>query len=963
MNRGLWLFGSIAVLAVFGRMRRPLVMVPGKAYKPVKTNSNPVRASFSIKSRSVKGNFDSSTQALWLRIKFEFRHVVFDPAFYILCLCTLVMLLLVVAEPKGMFGNGYWPVSQHMISMGREALKLLGLIVITYYSAEIVWREKGCQMNEIMDSLPISNFIIWLSKLLAVCAVIVALVTVTSVFLICYQLLNDYHHIELGQYLISMFYFTALPMLMMACLALFCQGLAPNKYAGMSLFGLFILIDLALPMLGVEHNMLRFSHSPTWQYSDMNGYAGSIAKHSIFMLYWASITLCLVIISYGLWQRGPSTSIVSRVKNIKHSLSLTSRYSMALSLALFVIFGGVIYYNTYVLNAFFSKPQMQAMHAEYEKRYRQYQGMPIPTMTSLKANVAIYPQSQRLEINANIVFRNNTDQPISRFLVSIPGYNGVLDNVKGYSDVTFELQIAGGKLLEPEGPLNTHWFELTTPIQPREQRRGIFKTVREQQGFSHDTSALRILENGSFFQNSEVFPRYGYVTAEQLIAPEVRKKFALPEQPRANDLYDAEHYDSSIGESVLGINDGYLNFEVIVSTSIEQIAIAPGYLTRQWTENDRAYFHYKMDKPIANYFAFFSGQYEIETAQHNGVDLAVYYHSPHGMNVQRIMQAMKDSLDFYSAQFGPYQHTQMRVVEFSGPDNFGQDFPTVIAYSEASGFIHDQRNPDHNDQVYWFIAHEMAHQWWGAQLVGANVQGSTVLSETLAQYSAYALVQRTFGRQKVADMLEYELDRYLRGRSRETISERPLIREENQAYLHYNKGAIVMMSLMELLGEDRLNKGLKTFLTTFKSEQSVYPTTIDLMKHIKQGASDYEVNVINDLFGEIYLYDIAITDTKIEKNENGEFLITVRVNGLKHQADVHGKDQTINLDEQFDIALFNMQDDRLKQTPLYLGKHRIRSGENIIRIISQTKPTFIRIDPFVHFIDRDITDNYSSISF
>jgi len=827
-----------------------------------------------------------------------------------------------------------------------------------------IWRKnvKPEEVNEIMDSLPISNFNIWLSKLLAVCVVIVSLITLTSLFLICYQLLNDYHHIELGQYLVSMFYFTALPMLMMTCLAFFCQVLAPNKYAGMSLFVLFILMDFALPMLGVEHSMVRFSHSPTWHYSDMNGYAGSIAKHSIFMLYWASVTLCLVVISYGLWQRGPATRIVSRVKTLKYSLSSASRYSMALSVALFVILGGVIYYNTFVLNPYFSKPQMQAIHAEYEKRYQHYKDMPTPTMKSLKANVAIYPQTQRLEIDAELVLSNNTTQPIFRFLVSIPGYNGVLDNVKGYSDVTFDLEIEGGKLLELDGPLNTHWFELKTPMQPGEQRRGIFKTVREQQGFSHDASTLRILENGSFFQNSEVFPRYGYVTAEQLIAPEVRKKFALPAQPRANDLYDAEHYGRSMDETVLGINDGYLNFEAIVSTSKEQIAIAPGYLTRQWTENDRAYFHYKMDKPIANYFAFFSGLYEIRTEHHKGVDLTVYYHLQHGMNVHRIMQSMKDSLDFYSAQFGPYQHTHMRVVEFPGPDNFGQDFPNVIAYSEASGFIHDQRNPNHNDQVYWFIAHEMAHQWWGAQIGGANVQGGSVLSETLAQYSAYALMQRTFGRQKVADMLEYELDRYLRGRSRETISELPLMREENQAYLHYNKGAIVMMALMDLLGEERLNKRLKSFLTAFKSEQSAYPTTLDLMKYIKQGASYYESSVINDLFAEIYLYDIAIADTTIERGENGGYQVNVRINAQKQQADVLGEDKNINLDEQFDIALFNIADDGLQRDPIYLGKHRIRSGENIIRINSPTKPNFIRIDPFVHFIDRDITDNYSSLS-
>lgn len=962
MNRLLWLSIAVAVLTIIARLNKPLQMSYVGGTKGEKADDEVPQTAFSEQAMFLKGDNDRSVQALWLRIKFEFKFVIFDPAFYLLCGSTLILLLLVLAEPRGMFGNDYWPVTQHMIDMGRNALSLLGFVVITYYSGEIVWREKNCQIDEIINSLPLSHFNLWLSKLLALFAVILALITVTTVFLISYQISQGYQQIEIGQYLLSMYYFTALPLLMMACLSFFCQIIAPNKYAGMAIFVLFILLDFALPLLGVEHSMLRFSHSPDWQYSDMNGYGNSVVKHSVFMLYWAALTLCLVIVSFGLWRREPASKFIKVLAYLRHSLPLSGRYVLGVSLVVFITSGAAIYYHTNIINSYYAKDELLAMHAEYEHRYQQYKDMPIPTMTSLKANVAIYPHSQQLEIDSQLVLSNNSAVPIQRFLVSIPGYNSILDQEKGYSPVDFELHIAGGGLLTRDGPLNTHWFEFDTPLLPGEQRTAVFRTKRSHQGISHNQSGLRILQNGSFFQNSEVFPRYGYIAAEQLLAPEQRKKFDLPALPRAHDLNDSSQYQNSILETVLGINGGELEFEATVSTASGQTAIAPGYLTRHWSENGREYFHYKMDKPIANYFAFFSGYYETIKAQHTGVELSVYFHPGHGMNVQRIMQSMKDSLDYYSSQFGPYQHKQMRVVEFAGPDNFGQAFPNVIAYSEASGFIHDQRQPGQNDQLYWFIAHEMAHQWWGGQVDAANVQGGTVLVETLAQYSAYALMQSTFGKQKVADMLEYELDRYLRGRSRETIEELPLMREENQAYLHYNKGAIVMMSLLDLLGEKSLNNALKNFLNDASSNKGNYPTTLDLLQHIKRHASPIESIKIDELFGQIILYDLAVTDAKVSKGDKEQYQITVNIVAHKINADVHGQDQRLAMNEVIDIALFKQDDEQMPKQRVYLGAHQIKSGDNRIIITTNELPSSIRIDPFIRFIDRDIRDNSKVIA-
>ena len=83
-----------------------------------------------------------------------------------------------------------------------------------------------------------------------------------------------------------------------------------------------------------------------------------------------------------------------------------------------------------------------------------------------------------------------------------------------------------------------------------------------------------------------------------------------------------------------------------------------------------------------------------------------------------------------------------------------------MPYSESIGFIANLEHPDDIDFVFYVVAHEMAHQWWAHQVVGANMQGATLLSETLAQYSALMTMEKEYGRDTMRKFLQYEMDNY-----------------------------------------------------------------------------------------------------------------------------------------------------------------------------------------------------------
>ncbi|MGB2988086.1 MAG: hypothetical protein WBE26_19635, partial [Phycisphaerae bacterium] len=171
-------------------------------------------------------------------------------------------------------------------------------------------------------------------------------------------------------------------------------------------------------------------------------------------------------------------------------------------------------------------------------------------------------------------------------------------------------------------------------------------------GFVNSGSNTLIVENGTFFDNLEYIPCVGYTREHELVDPDDRKEYDLPPRARMAPVDDLEARRNTPFSHAAD----RITFEAVVSTSRDQVAIAPGYLQRERTEGDRRYFHYKMDAPIFNMYAFLSGRYEIKRDKWNDVDIAIYYHKDHGYNVDRMIDSIKKALDYYTANFSPYQH-------------------------------------------------------------------------------------------------------------------------------------------------------------------------------------------------------------------------------------------------------------------------------------------------------------------
>jgi len=399
-------------------------------------------------------------------------------------------------------------------------------------------------------------------------------------------------------------------------------------------------------------------------------------------------------------------------------------------------------------------------------------------------------------------------------------------------------------------------------------------------------------------------------------------------------------------------------YETTISTSLDQIALAPGDLMEEWIEGDRRYFHYKTDAPILNLVAFISADYEVvRDTWNDDVAIEVYYHPDHPYNVERLIAATKRSLDYFTTEFGPYQYRHARIVEvpnYVGLTAYG--LAGTIPFSESWGFIMRVGDGD-IDMVSDVTAHEMAHQWWNHQVVPADVQGATLIAETLAQYSALMVTEREVGPDQIRRFLRYELDQYLDFRSREQDAELPLLLVENQPYIHYWKGSMIMYALQDYVGEEAINRALRRFRDANAFAGPPYATSPELLEYIREEVPDELDYLIEDMFETITLFDNRATAATCRERDDGSFVVTLQTAARKLRSNGEGVETEVPLNDWIDIGVFG-EDGAV----LFMEKHHITEPGMSFDVVVDERPLRAGIDPYNKLIDRISNDNVMRIS-
>ncbi len=227
-------------------------------------------------------------------------------------------------------------------------------------------------------------------------------------------------------------------------------------------------------------------------------------------------------------------------------------------------------------------------------------------------------------------------------------------------------------------------YTLDQPLAPGEVITLSFSVGHTTRGFRDGNELAQFAYNGTFF-DVEFFPDVGYQTQVELDDPRRRREQHLGKLEEMAHRGDP----SESRVNLFTANSDWITYHTVVSTPDDQIAIAPGYLQKDWHRDGRHFFEYSMGSTrMLDFYAYLSGRYEVRKEVYAGaggpVNLEVYYDPAHPYDIDDMLASARAGLDYYQAHFSPYQFRQFRIMEFPRYRTFAQSFSNTVPFSEGS---------------------------------------------------------------------------------------------------------------------------------------------------------------------------------------------------------------------------------------------------------------------------------------
>ena len=883
------------------------------------------------------------------RLRIEVRQVLTSPGLIILTLLAVGFTALVMWVSRSQYGTSDHPTVAATVTAARGGSALFLLMIAAFYGGELVWRERDRKVNELIDSTAVPSWVMTIPKVIAIFLVLLIVNVAAALTGMVYEVIEGGRSIGVVQFFGWFILPSAVDGLLIAILAVFFQVLSPNKYVGWGILFVWFVVGIFMNNMGYGNPLYNYDGSPNVPLSDFVGAGRFWIGAAVFQFYWFCFAVILAVIAHLLWPRGTDLSLRSRLRRVPALATAPAIALIVVAAALMTATGAYAYYNIKVLNKYQTSDDLEKYQADYERKYLKYENLPMPAVTKVTMNVQLYPKERRLVSVGRYDLQNKSGVPIRDVHVR-----------RGDTNTKFlDLQVAGARLVYDDPKFGYRIYRFDTPLAPGATSALTWKSQIWHRGFPAGNPDTDIIRNGTFVNNFAFAPQIGMDRNGLLSDRAKRRRQHLPAELRPAKLEDMKATRENY------IHADWVMSDITLSTDADQTPIAPGNQVSDTTANGRRTARFVSPAPILNFFSIQSARYKIATRMHNGLKLSVYYNPGHDWNVPKMLNAMGAALDYYRAHFAPYQFNYARIIEFPGYASFAQAFAGTMPYSESIGFNANTDDPTKIDFTSYVVSHEMGHQWWAHQVVGADMQGDTSFSETLAQYSALMVMKHMYGPDKIRRFLKYELDSYLRSRAGEAVEELPLERVENQPYIHYRKGSVVMYLLQERLGEDAVNRALQRFLAKWRFKGPPYPRSIDLInEYRKEAKTPEQQQLITDLFEKITLYDLKVKDAVTKKDATG-WTTTLTIDADKFYADGKGNETKAPLKESIEVGLFTARPgfgEFSSKNVIVMNRQPLHSGEQNIVLHTAQKPSFAGVDPYNYYVDRNSDDNVKDVT-
>jgi len=161
-----------------------------------------------------------------------------------------------------------------------------------------------------------------------------------------------------------------------------------------------------------------------------------------------------------------------------------------------------------------------------------------------------------------------------------------------------------------------------------------------------------------------------------------------------------------------------------------------------------------------------------------------------------------------------------------------------------------------------------------------------------------------------------------------------------------------MWALYDYIGEDSINVALRKIIKKFAYNETIYPTSIDVINCFKEVTPDSLQYIYEDMFETITLYENVAKEATFTKTADGKYLVQLTVESQKFRADSLGTETEIPINDWIEIGITDSEDEII-----YKQKYKITQHDNTFEIVVDKEPARAGIDMFYKLIDRQIENN------
>ncbi|HCT59195.1 MAG TPA: hypothetical protein DGD08_18495 [Gemmatimonas aurantiaca] len=806
-------------------------------------------------------------------------------------------------------------------------------LLLVFFAGELVWREREAGLGDISDAMPGSDWTPLVGKFLGLALVVVVFLAAQMCAGLLAQTILGYSEYDVSLYLQILLGLQLPEYLLFALLTMVVHAVVNQKYVGHLVAILaYVFITLA-SLFGVEHNLLVFGAAPQWSYTEMRGFGGTVTPWLWFKLYWVSWSVLLAVVARLFWNRGREHSVRLRLAIARQRFRGPTAITAGVASTLILTFGSYVFYNTNVRHDYRTADEVAERSAEYERRYGRFAAVTQPHLAIANLEVDLHPAQPSVDITGTYHLVNRSAAAIDSVHVATP---------VGVSPLELTINRSAVHAVN-DSALGHHVFVLATPLAPGDAMQLNFRVHVAPRGFAETGIDPSLAANGTFIGNNWL-PAIGYQSSRELMSPSERRAYQLPSRTVIPSLYSKQAPLAPRGGTQLN---------TVLSTTEDQVAVAPGALQRTWVRDGRRYFHYETSAPIGNEWVFASARYAVHDETWNNPDqsgqsvqIRLYHHPTHTQYLDRTLRSIRASLTYYSAQFGPYPYTHLTMVERPGEGTGLHADASMLSHSEGFVHWHPRETAGSLDMPYAVVAHEMGHQWG---VPSAYVEGAPVMSESLAWYYAMRLVQHTSGTEQLRRLTAFMREPYPYAPIRRG---EPLLRGLDP-YMSYRRGPFALQALSEYVGEAHINSAMRSLRNTHLPDSAPLATTLDLYRELKAVTPDSLNGLLHDLFEVNTYWSLETEQASMEKMAENMWQVTLDVRARKSAFDSAGVETIVPMDEWVEVGVFSEG----ASEPLYLQKHRIRTGSQRIVVSVPKAPSRAGIDPFHLLIDSTPQDN------